>query len=338
MLGPVLGPPLGGFLVTYFDWRWIFYINVPVGLLGVVLVSLFIPEVHGDDPKAPDVKGTILSALSLGPLLFGCELASHPGNFKLALALLALGAGTGAIYLRHARRIADPILDFRLMRVPSFGTAVIAGSLTRITQGAQPFLLPLLLQLGFGLTALRSGAIVLATALGSLAMKWAAPYILRRFGFRDTLVVNGVISCLLYMTCALFRPGWPYPAIFLVLLASGFFMSFQFSAYNTIAYDRIPPGELGAATSLYTTFQQLMLSLGICVGAAALETSMGLRGHGAPQLSDFSAAFLVVTLISLIAMIWNMRFAPDAGTEISGHTPRSWSLRQALKDIRGLTS
>lgn len=338
VLGPVLGPPLGGFIVTYWDWRWIFYINVPVGLLGVALVSRYIPEVRGDDPRTPDIAGTILSALSLAPLLFGFELASHPGNLRLAAALVALGAGTGAIYLRHARRVKDPILDFRLMHVPSFGTAIIAGAITRITQGAQPFLLPLMLQLGFGLSALQSGAIVLATALGSFAMKWVAPHILRRFGYRDTMVLNGIISCLLYMTCALFRPGWPHPLMFLVLLASGFFMSFQFSAYNTLAYDRIAKNQLSAATSLYSTFQQLMLSLGICTGAAALEGAMAWRHHGAPQLGDFSAAFLAVTLISLVATIWNLRFPHDAGTELSGHTPRSWSLRQALKEIRGLTS
>ena len=122
-------------------------------LLGVVLVSLFIPEVHGDAPKPPDLKGMVLSGLSLASLLFGCELVSHPGEMRLALALLALGAGAGVLYLRHARRIAHPILDFRLMRIPSFGTSIIAGALTRITQGAQPFLLPLMLQLDFGLTA-----------------------------------------------------------------------------------------------------------------------------------------------------------------------------------------
>jgi EmrB/QacA subfamily drug resistance transporter len=338
VLGPVIGPPLGGFFVTYLDWRWIFYINVPVGAIGVILVSLFIPEVHGDDPKVPDTKGTILSGLSLGSLLFGCELFSHDGALGPALALLALGTGTGLIYLRHATRVPDPILDFRLMRVPSYGTAIIAGAITRVTQGAQPYLLPLMMQLGFGLTALQSGAIVLATALGSFAMKWVAPHILRRFGYRDTLVVNGFFSCFGYMMCALFRPGFPYPAMFLVLLASGFFMSFQFSAYNTLAYDRIPPGQLSAATSLYTTFQQLMLSLGICVGAAALEASMAVRGHGTPQLVDFQSAFLVVTAISLSATVWNLRFAPDAGVELSGYTPRTWSVRQALRGTRGLIS
>src|SRR5581483_7024854 len=180
MLGPILGPPLGGLIVTYFHWRWIFYVNVPVGIAGFALVTAYIPEVHGDVPKPADPWGMVLSSLSLASLLFGCELVSHPAELRLTLALLALGGGAGALYLRHAARTAHPILDFRLMRIESFGTAIIAGSLTRITQGAQPFLLALLLQLDFGLSAAKSGAIVLATALGTFAMKALTPRILRR--------------------------------------------------------------------------------------------------------------------------------------------------------------
>ena len=338
MLGPILGPPLGGLIVTYFHWRWIFYINVPVGIVGFALVTAYIPEVQSDAPKPPDPWGMVLSSLSLASLLFGCELVSHPGAIRLALSLLALGTGAGVLYLNHARRIAHPILDFRLMRIPSFGTAIIAGSLTRITQGAQPFLLALLLQLDFGLTAAKSGVIVFATALGSFAMKALTPRLLRRFGYRDSLVVGGVLCCLGYGTCAFFRPDWSYAAIFGVLTLCGFLMSFQFSAYNTLAYDRVPSDAFGAANSLYTTLQQLMLSLGICAGAAALQGSMWLQNHAAPGFADFSMAFGIVVLISLCATIWNLRFLPDAGSEISGHTPRSWSLRQALRDMRGLTS
>jgi len=241
----------------------------------------------------------------------------------------------GLLYLSHARRTEEPILDPRLMRTPTFRISVIAGSLTRITQGAHPFLLPLMLQLGFGFSALQSGLMTLATAVGAILMKPVAPRILRRFGFRDTLVVNGIIATAGYALCACLRPGWPFPLIFLLLLICGFFMSFQFTAYNTIAFDEVAPVRLSSATSFYATFQQLMLSLGICTAAAGLAVSMGLRGHAAPHLADFSAAFLVVTAISAFATVWNARFAPGAGTELSGHTPRSWSLRQMLKGVRG---
>jgi EmrB/QacA subfamily drug resistance transporter len=334
LIGPILGPPVGGFIVTYFNWRWMFYINIPIGLLGIVLATIFLQETQSEAARPFDVMGMILSGLSLGPLLFGFEMASHPGALDVALGLLVFGTVAGLIYLSHARRTEEPILDPRLMRVPTFRISLIAGSITRITQGAQPYLLPLMLQLGFGFSALESGSMTLATALGSFCMKPFAPKILQRFGFRDTLVVGGILATAGYASCAAFRPDWPFPVIFVILLGCGFFMSFQFTAYNTIAFDEIAPEELSSATSFYATFQQLMLSLGICIGAAALAGSMELRHHGAPALSDFSAAFLVVTAISLFATVWNARFAHDAGTELSGHTPRSWSLRRMLKGVR----
>jgi MFS family permease len=278
----------------------------------------------------------VLSGLSLGTLLFGLESASHPGEGELAAWLTGFGLVMGWLYLRHAAATANPILDPSLMRVASFRNAMIAGSITRITQGAHPFLLPLMMQLGFGLSAAQSGLVTLATAAGSLLMKSVAPKILRRYGFRDSLILGGLVACGGYALCALFRPGWPLPLIFAILMACGFFMSFQFTAYNTVAYDRIPQERLAVATSFYTTFQQLMLSVGICVGAMGLEGAMALRHHAAPTLPDFSVAFLLVCAISLTAFFWNRKFLPADGVEFSGHTPRTWSLRQALRDMRGL--
>ena len=287
LMAPILGPPFGGFIVTTLNWRWIFYINVPIGILGVILVSLYIPEIPGEGPRPFDLSGMALSGLSLGSLLFGFEMASHPGQAALCLGLLAAGALAGALYLARARRTEHPILDFRLMNVPSFGTSIVAGSLTRITQGAQPFLLALLLQLDFGFSALQSGAMTLATALGAMVMKALAPRLLRRFGFRDSMVVNGVIASGGYAVCAFFRPDWSLPATFVVLTACGFFMSYQFTAYNTVAYDKITQSELSSATSLYTTLQQLMLSLGICVGAMVLQLSMSLHGRASAGFWGF---------------------------------------------------
>lgn len=336
--GPIMGPPLGGLIVTYLDWRWIFYINVPIGLLGIILVSIYIANTRGEVPEKTDYLGIILSSLSLGLLLFGFELTSHSGSLPLALALLAIGGILGALYILHARRTADPILDISLMRLPTFGTSVIAGAITRICQGAHPFLLPLMLQLGFGLSAVQSGLMTLATALGSIAAKPVAPVVLRRFGFRDTLMINGFFASAGYALCGLFRPGWPLPVMFLIMILAGFFMSLQFTGYNTVAYDEVEQERMSSATSFYTTFQQLMLSMGICAGAAALQGAMVLGGHDAPKMIDFTAAFWVVAIISLSATIWNRRFSHEAGMEISGHTPRTWPARQVIKEPRGLGS
>ncbi|QWW68764.1 MDR family MFS transporter [Rhizobium sp. WYJ-E13] len=319
LIGPIVGPPLGGFIVTYLDWRWIFYINVPIGIIGMIFVSIYIDEVKGKAAGPFDTIGFILSGISLGSLLFGFELSSHEGRGSLAIFLIAIGLLFGIAYLRHARKHPAPIMDFSLMKVPSFGTSVIAGSLTRITQGAQPFLLPLLFQIGFGLSAAAAGQIVISTALGALFMKPLARAVFRRVGFRRSLVINGILGTIGYGLCAAFRPDWPMPLIFIALVLSAFFMSFQFTAYNTIAYDEIGQDRMSSATSFYTTFQQLMLSLGICIGALALHGSMAFNGVETPELGDFSTAFIIVALISICATFWNLRFSPTAGEEISGY-------------------
>jgi EmrB/QacA subfamily drug resistance transporter len=319
LIGPIVGPPLGGLIVTFLDWRWIFYINLPMGLLGFWLVGRFITDIREEATGPFDMRGFGLSGVSLGCLLFGFEMVSRAGGAPVAATLIAIGVIAGAGYIRHAQGRENAILDLTLMRDPTFRLSVIAGSITRITQGAQPFLLPLMMQLGFGFSAARSGTITVASAVGSMAMKGFAQRILKRFGFRRALICNGVIATLGYATCGMFRPDWPVWAMFAVLCVSGFFMSFQFTAYNTIAYDGVDKQHMSRATAFYSTFQQLMLSLGICTAAIALHLAMLAHGDARPSLTDFSAAFWVVTAISLSATVWNLRFAPDAGAEISGH-------------------
>ena len=322
LIGPILGPPLGGFIVTYLDWRWIFWLNLPIGLLGIVLVGRFIADIREAEPHPFDPAGFLLSGAALGCLLLGFEMASRPGEGALAATLVTAGAAFGLLYWVHARRAAHPILDLSLMRIPTFRLSVIGGSLTRITQGAQPFLLPLMMQLAFGLTAAQSGMMTVATAIGSFGMKGLARRVLKRFGFRNSLIVMGLGSTAGYATCGLFRPDWPLSAVFAVLVVSGFLMSFQFTAYNTIAYDEIDKGRMSAATSFYSTFQQLMLSLGICVGATALHVSTLWRGGDAVAFPDFTFAFWTVTAVSLLALFVNARFDPQAGAELSGRMAR----------------
>jgi EmrB/QacA subfamily drug resistance transporter len=319
LAGPILGPPLGGLIVTWLDWRWIFYLNIPIGVAGVLGAWLLVPDVRGDARTRFDLTGFLLSGAALGCLLFGFELSSRPGTGRFAIALLAAGALLGFGYVRHARRVSDPILDPTLMRVPTFRLSVIAGSLTRITQGAQPFLLPLMFQLGFGLSAAKTGTITMAGAIGALAMKALAPRVLRRWGFRDSLIFSGLASSLGYAICAFFRPDWPIALIVAVLGLSGFFTSFQFTGYNAIAYADINKTRMSAATSFYATFQQLTLSLGICTAATVLELGTVLERSAQPTLGTFSVAFLTVAAISLSALVWNRSFNPDAGAEMSGH-------------------
>ncbi|BDU76036.1 MFS transporter [Mesoterricola sediminis] len=321
LLGPVVGPPLGGWIVTFASWRWIFYLNVPIGLLGMVLVTRYIANFK-EPPAGPfDLRGFVLSSLALSCLVFGLEIGARREGVSPAwtLGTLAFGAAMALAYLRHARRTAHPLLDLTLLRLPTFGISVASGALTRITGGALPFLLPLMLQVGFGVSAARSGLITFSTAVGSFLMKLTAPPILRRFGFRSTLVYNALIASALLAVCAAFRPGWPMLLINGLLLVGGFFQSLQYTALNTVAYADVAQDRMSLATSLYSTVQQLMLSMGICVSTLVLAASTRLQGHDAPHLGDFSAAFLVVTFISLLASPICARLPRDAGAVMTGH-------------------
>lgn len=319
MIGPIFGPPVGGLIVTYLDWRWIFWINVPMGVLGIVLIQRYIEDLRGDTDLPFDRRGFLLTGVALGATMFGLQMASRGGHLPVAVPLLVLGLLSIAAYVSHARRVRRPILDMTLLQIPTFRLSVAGGTLIRITQGAQPLLLPMLMQLAFGLTAASSGAVTVATAIGAFFMKSAARPILRRFGFRTTLATVGVLAPVTFAVTGLFRPGWPWPMIFAVLLVYGFLVSLLFTAYNAIAYDEIDQPRMSAATSFYSTFQQLALSLGVCSASAGLTAAMAWHGHDRPRFEDFSLAIWTVVAISLTALAFNLRLAKSAGAELSGH-------------------
>jgi EmrB/QacA subfamily drug resistance transporter len=323
LIGPVIGPPLGGFIVTYLDWPWIFYINVPIGIAGLILAMRLIPDIREASSSRFDFPGLVLSGTALSCLIFGCEFASHGvASLTLTLVLFAIGIVTGALYILYARRVPEPMLDLSLMRIPTFNLAVIGGSLWRIAGGSLPFLMPLMMQVGFGKSAAASGAITFMSSAGSMAMKASASRVLRRFGFRNTMIWNAAIATVLLASCAAFRPGWPIWAIYGLLLVTGFFQSLQFTAYNTVAFADISPNRSSAAMSFYSTFQQLMLSLGICIAATVLNAAAAVGGHANPTLGDFSIALLTVTAVSIWAAPLSARFERDAGEEMSGYRPR----------------
>ena len=323
LLGPVVGPPLGGFIVTYFSWRWIFDINVPIGVLGIVLVSLFVKDARNPEAGRFDWLGLLLSGAALSGLMFGLETAGR-GVVPPVMTEAMIGVGVVAIigYLLHARNHPAPLLDLSLLRLPCFGVAISAMLLFRIGIGAIPFLLPLMLQVGFGVSAVQSGMVTFASSAGALVMKPVAQWALRLFGFRDTLVWNGLICAVMLAICAAFRPTWPAAAIYAALLTGGFFRSLQFTAYNTLAYGDVPRRRMSAATSLYTAVQQLAATIGISTGAVALEASMTLSGHRPAQPWDFSVAFLAVSLFVLIAAPIALLMPRTAGDDLTGRERR----------------
>ncbi len=320
LIGPVLGPPIGGFIVTYFSWRWIFYINIPIGLIGMVLVSLFVENIREPARGALDWRGQIMCGIGLAGLMFGLQTVGRGViPFAATVALLGVGLMGTTAFAIHARRHPAPLLDFSLLREKTFAVALSAMFLFRAGIGAIPFLLPLMLQIGFGETAVQSGLVTFASSAGALVMKPAAQRMLRWFGFRDILFWNALLSGVMLAACAAFRPTWPAAVIFGILLVGGFFRSLQFTAYNTLAYADIPRARVSAATSLYSTVQQVALTMGVAVGATALELTMLAASHSVPQPMDFSVAFLVIAGFCAAAGPVARLLPGNAGAELTGH-------------------
>lgn len=325
LLGPMAGPVVGGFFTTYLSWHWAFYINLPLAAVGIVAAFSIIDDVRSPTPGRFDAFGFALSGAALASLVFGLEMLSRrSGSDLLAAGLMVAGLGLGIAYGLHARHHARPILDLSLLKVSTYAASVYGGSLTRIAGGALPFLLPLMMQTGFGMSAAESGLITFASAGGAFAMKIVARPILRRFGFRATMVWNAVLSALLIGLIGAFRPDWPLALIYLVLIAAGFFQSLQFTACNTVAYTDLPRDRMSAATSLYTTIQQLVLSLGVCIATAVLAGAVAMDGRTADQLTlpDFTIAFATVAAFALSGALFYARMRPDAGADMSGHRPK----------------
>ena len=319
LLGPVVGPPLGGFIVTYFNWRWIFNINIPIGVLGFILVTLFIEDVREPPRGKFDARGLLLTGTTLVGLMFGFEtLGRHVVPLWATEAMLIVGGTAVLLYVLHARRHPEPVLDFTLLKLPCFGVAFGAMMLFRTGIGAIPFLLPMMLQVGFGKAAVESGLITFASSAGALVMKPVTQRALRLFGFRDTLIWNGLLSGIMLSLCAAFRPTWPAAAIYLILLIGGFMRSLQFTAYNTLAYGDVPRSRMSSATSLYTAGQQLAATIGVSAGAMSLAIAGSFSGHTVPTPMDFSIAFLVVGLLTTAAAPVALLMPRTAGDDLTG--------------------
>jgi EmrB/QacA subfamily drug resistance transporter len=321
MLGPAAGPLLGGFITTYLHWRLIFFINVPVGLLGIWLTNRHIANSREPHPGPLDWIGFVLSAGGAALFLLGLSLVGgKTGSNDNALALCGLGAVLLAIYVPYALRIERPLLDLRFLRVATYQASVLGGSLFRIGLGALPFLLPLLLQEGLGRTAFESGLITCASAFGGMFMRTLASTVLRRFGFRQVLIVNAALSGLSIAICGTFFPGTPTWWIWFIVLLGGFFPALQFTSLNSLIYADIDSRDVGRATSLGSVVQQMSLGLGVTIGGIVLQLSQTLHGHAQIAWSDFWPAFLVVGLCSFASIPVTCRLPPQAGDDIARGT------------------
>ncbi|AEI68079.1 MFS transporter [Corallococcus macrosporus] len=318
LVGPLVGPPLAGLILGVADWPWIFFINVPVGLLGMLAVARFVPPLHQPDPGPFDTRGFVLAAVAITTLIGAAEtvgIGLMPLPLQLGLAAIALSSL--AAYVRHALRVERPVLNLRLLRIDTFRASMIGGTLTRMGLGATPFLLPLLFQVGLGWTPVEAGLVTIGSGVGALSCKSVAPFIIRRFGFRQTLIFANLASAIMTALPAFFRSSTPIPLIVGVLVVSGFMRSLQFTATNTVAYADIPRDTVSSASTVSVVTMQMALGLGISFGGLMLHLA---RGPGeAPLTPDrFVLPFIAVGVVSSLAGPLYRRLSPNAGAHIGG--------------------
>ena len=329
LIGPVIGPPLGGFITTYFSWHWIFLINIPIGLIGIFMAMKFIDPIKSVNPERFDLYGLVLAGIGLGGIAFGLSVAGlNLLPWGVVAALVGIGSISMTLYVLHARRTGSPVLDFSLLRLSTLRASIVGGFMFRLGIGALPFLLPLLMQFGFGLTPFQSGLVTFASAVGAMGMKTLAARIIRAFGFRNMMTINAAVSAFFLAACALFTPTTPLLLIMIILVVGGFFRSLQFTAINTVAYAEVEQAQMSRATTLVSVNQQLAVSAGVAVGAFCVETTLWLRHQVELTASAFPPAFLVVALISAASSYFFWQMPDDAGHEISGRKALAISSRK----------
>ena len=331
LVGPLIGPPLGGFITTYFSWHWIFLINIPIGLLGIFMAMRYIDPIRSDDPERFDLYGLVLAGIGLGGIAFGLSVAGlNLLPWTIVVALIAIGSISMTLYVIHARRTASPVLDFSLLRLATMRASILGGFMFRLGIGALPFLLPLLMQVGFGLSPFQSGLVTFSSAVGAMGMKTLAARIIRTFGFRNLMTINAVVSSVFLAACALFTVTTPLLLIMIILVVGGFFRSLQFTAINTVAYAEVEQGQMSRATTLVSVNQQLAISAGVAIGAASVESTMLWRHVNELDATVFAPAFLVVSIISAMSAWFFWQMPDDAGHEISGRKAVEISSRKGV--------
>ena len=322
LIGPTVGPVLGGFITTYFNWRWIFYVNIPVGLIGITLALRYTEDFRATKQSRFDLRGFIIVGIGLATLQFGFE---NVGRHVLPPSVIAMSFVAAAVALTlfawHVHGHPNPVLDLGLFGIRTFRIGTLVGGICRTGMNSVPFMLPLLFQLGFGLNALHSGLLTFASAIGSITVRPMSATLLRLLGFRRLMFSNAIVVAFVMAGFTLLRPATPTWIVLVYVMMFGVVRTTQFNTSNMLAYSEIPPARLSRSTSLGSTMQQLTLGFGVSISAALLDAVM--PGTALPTLHDFHIVFLTMALVPLLAAPWFLPLSETDGAEVSRHRVRA---------------
>lgn len=317
MFGPLLGPTVGGLLLSVGPWQSLFLLNVFMALLGYWSICKFIDDIPPDEPRPLDLKGYVLIALALVGISYGISMAAQENDSLLpALALVVGGLVCGALYWHHCRTQEHPILDLKVLHLPTVYVTNVGGIFHRMLVSAGPFLLALLFQLGFGLSPAAAGGLIFAVALGSCFGRFIVTPVARITGFRNFLAINCVALFLSMAVCALFTPQTPYLVILAVLFVQGFIRSAQIIGMLSLSYAEASDRELAQVSTITSVSQQFSLSIGIAVSVIAVHAAQNMLGEPDVSVAALGPAFVIVGALCLLPLFWLMRLPSDAGQHL----------------------
>lgn len=317
MLGPTMGPLVGGFITTNFTWHWNFFINVPIGLIGIALALRYIPEIRMPRPSGFDITGFLIIACGLGVAQFAIENLGHNTIDNVTETLLLIGAAAILLgYGFYAARHPNPVLDLRMFNGRTFSIAVLSGSVIRAGIATVPFLLPLLLQVGFGLNPFQSGLITFLNTAGAMSMRAWVVHLVKRFGFRQVFLAGVALNSSLMAGFALFEITTPHILIAAYLFCFGVLRSAQMIGMSALAYSDVPPEEMSKATSIFALGQRLSQSLGVGISASLLTF---IAGDGPITVPDFKIVFVLIALLMASSALGFRRLKPGDGWQVSGY-------------------